>query len=204
VLLLGLTGGIGSGKSTVASMLAERGAAVVDADRIARVVVEPDGPAYRPLIERFGPEIVRPDGALDRPAIAARVFNDPDALADLNAITHPAITDRMRQEIAEHAANDRIVVVDAALLDELIPSAAELAGVIVVRVAADVAVDRLVHQRRLSEDDARARIAAQAGRDERRAAADIVVDNSSDRRHLEREVDRVWDWISSLPSTRAS
>jgi dephospho-CoA kinase len=197
VLLVGLTGGIGSGKTTVAAALAERGAVVVDADGIARAVVEPGGPAYQPVIDRFGPEIVRPDGTLDRPAIASVVFNDAQALADLNAITHPAIRDSIGQRIAEHAGTDRVVVLDVPLLAETTTASWGLAGVIVVDVPVEIAVERLVEQRGLTEQDARARINAQVTREARKKLADVVIDNSQDREWLDQQVQQAWDWIQS-------
>jgi dephospho-CoA kinase len=201
VLLVGLTGGIGAGKSTVAQLLAGRGAIVVDADRIAREVVEPGGPAYRPLIDRFGAGIVAADGTIDRQAIASRAFADPDALRDLNAITHPAIRDRMERCVTSHAGTGRVVVLDIPLLTAPTRDSFALAGVIVVDTPLEVAVDRLVHQRGLSEQDARARIAAQMSRDERRRLADVVIDNRGSRADLEAAVDRAWAWIISLRAT---
>jgi dephospho-CoA kinase len=195
VLIVGLTGGIGSGKSTVAALLAGRGAVVVDADGIARQVVEPGGPAYQPMIERFGQDILRPDGTIDRPKVANRVFSDAQSLADLNAITHPAIREAMGQQIIEHANSDRVVVLDVPLLAETTSASWGLAGVIVVDTPTEVAVDRLVTQRGLPKEDARARIKAQMTREERRNLADLVIDNSSDRDHLEQEVDKAWQWI---------
>jgi dephospho-CoA kinase len=198
MLLVGLTGGIGSGKSTVAALLEARGAVLVDADRIARDVVEPDGPAYQPLIDRFGPSIVRPDRTLDRAAIAARAFSDPEALADLNHITHPAIRDRMAALVAAQAGTDRVVVMDIPLLAPATRNSYGLAGVIVVDTPVEVAVERLVAQRGLSEDDARARMAAQLSREERRQLADVVIDNSGPRESLEAAVERAWSWIEGM------
>jgi dephospho-CoA kinase len=199
VLLVGLTGGIGSGKSTVAMMLAERGAVVVDADQIAREVVEPGGPAYQPMIDRFGAEIVRPDKTLDRAAIAAQAFAGADALADLNAITHPAIRTVMAERIAAQANTDNVVVVDIPLLAEGGPAAYGLSGVIVVDAPVEVAIQRLVEGRGLGESDARARVAAQASREDRRKLADVVIDNAGSPDDLARQVDDVWRWIETLP-----
>jgi dephospho-CoA kinase len=198
VLLVGLTGGIGSGKSTVALLLAQRGAVVVDADQIAREVVEPGGPAYQPMIERFGVQIVRPDKTLDRAAIAVEAFATPEALADLNAITHPAIRAVMAARIAEQAETDNVVVVDVPLLAEGGPAAYGLSGVIVVDAPVDVAVQRLVAGRGLSESDARARVAAQASREDRRKLADVVIDNAGSPGDLARQIDEVWAWIETL------
>lgn len=198
VLLVGLTGGIGSGKTTVAERLVERGAVVVDADGVARQVVEPGEAAYQPMVDRFGPGIVRPDGTLDRPAIAALVFHDPEALADLNDITHPVIREAISARVHEYLTTDRVVVLDVPLLAETTKPSWGLAGVIVVDAPIDVAVDRLVRQRGLTADDARARIKAQVTREERNKLADVVVDNSKDRDWLENEVQRAWEWIQEL------
>jgi dephospho-CoA kinase len=191
VLVLGLTGGIGSGKSTVSALLAERGAVVVDADRIAREVVEPGGPAHDALVERFG--------TTDRPTIASIVFEDAAARADLNAIVHPAVGAEIAARLAEHADSDAVVVLDIPLLVETGGRARyPVAAVVVVDAPVEAAVARLVEQRGMAEADARARIAAQATRDERLAAADFVVDNSRTLDALREEVDRCWSWMRSL------
>ncbi|HEX5268073.1 MAG TPA: dephospho-CoA kinase [Acidimicrobiales bacterium] len=192
--VVGLTGGIGSGKSTVASLLADKGAVVIDADRISREVMAPGGAAFGPVVERFGPGVVAPDGTLDRAGLAQIVFNDRDALKDLEGITHPAIGRVMAERMAEAAADpDRVVVMDIPLLAE--GTSRErygLAAVIVVDTPEDLALERLVAQREMDPADARARMANQAGRDERRALADHVIDNSGSLEHLQAEVDRVW------------
>ena len=144
VLAVGLTGGIGTGKSTVATMLAERGAALVDADLIAREVVEPGGAAYQPLVDRFGSEILDGEGRVDRPALAALVFGDPEALADLNTITHPAIGVEMIARKDGFADTDRIVVLEIPLLRAVHRDTLSLAAVVVVDAAPEVALDRLV------------------------------------------------------------
>jgi dephospho-CoA kinase len=192
VLAVGLTGGIGSGKSTVADLMVARGAVLIDADRIAREVVVPGGPAYAPLVERFGPAILAPDGTIDRAALAAVAFEDEDTVAALNAITHPAIGGVMAERLAAQEGTDRIVVLDIPLLRPTHRELLSLAAVVVVDCPVDVAVQRLVEQRGFTVDDARARVAAQISREERLEAADYVVDNSSDRAHLDTEVDRVW------------
>ena len=197
MLLVGLTGGIGSGKSTVAKALADRGAVVIDADRIAREIVEPGAPAYQPVLQRFGPGVVGPDGRLDRSALAARVFANPEELAALNRLTHPVIGRVMMERVGAHAGSDRIVVLEVPLLTSESAAAYGLAGVIVVDTSEDIAVRRLVERRGLSEADARARIAAQAGREERRRLASIVVDNGGDRVALEAEMDRLWAWLAA-------
>jgi len=192
VLAVGLTGGIGSGKSTVADLLVEHGAVLIDADRIAREVVAPDGPAFAPLVERFGPGILTPEGTLDRAALAALVFPDPEALAALNAITHPLIGAEMTARRSAAEGTDDIVVLDIPLLKAEHRDLLTLASVIVVDTPVDTALTRLVEQRGFTRADAEARMAAQPTREERRAGADFVIDNSSDLTHLRAEVDRVW------------
>src|SRR5688500_16268066 len=151
VLVVGLTGGIGSGKSTVSALLAEHGAVVVDADRIAREVVEPGGPAHDALVARFG--------TTDRPTIASIVFGDPSALGDLNAIVHPAVAAEMGRRLAEHADTDEVVVLDLPLLVETGGrDRYPVAAVVVVDAPVETAVARLVQQRGMAESDARARI----------------------------------------------
>lgn len=200
MLLVGLTGGIGSGKSTVAALLADRGAVVVDADQAARQVVAPGGPAYHGVVERFGPAVVRADGAIDRPALAALVFSDPAALADLDRLTHPAVEEVMAAEVLAEAGSDHVVVLDVPLLAEKGGVGVPLAGVMVVDAPVEVAIRRLVDQRGMTEDGARARVAAQATREERRRRADLVIDNSADLAHLAGEVERAWTWIQTLSS----
>jgi dephospho-CoA kinase len=202
VLAVGLTGGIGAGKSTVAELLVDHGAALVDADRIAREVVAPGGPAYRPLIDRFGPEIVDADGGIDRPKVAALVFGHPDALADLNAITHPAIGLEMIARRDRFADTDDIVVLDIPLLRAIHRETLDLAAVVVVDTPTELAFDRLVTHRGMSAEDARARIDSQPDRKTRLEGADLVVDNSGDVDHLRTEVDRVWLALEALQERR--
>jgi dephospho-CoA kinase len=193
---VGLTGGIGSGKSTVAQLLVARGAALVDADLVSRAIVEPGQPAYDAVVVRFGRRMVGPTGGLDRAALAAEVFSDPSALADLNRITHPAIEDGVEdQATALEASGARIVVIDLPLLDQSLIARHALREVIVVDTPEEVAVARLVEGRGFGEADARARIAAQISRDRRRQLADFVIDNSGDRDRLEEQVDLAWSWL---------
>ncbi len=196
MLLVGLTGGIGSGKSTVSEALERRGAVVVDADRIVKELQQPGTEVFAEMVERFGDGIVGPDGQLDRPAVAAIVFSDAAALADLGAIVHPRVRDEMTRRLEELAATDQVVVLDVPLLVE---SGWEgMSGVVVVDLDPDVAVSRLVEFRGFDESDARNRIANQASREDRLAKADVVVDNGGDLASLEAQVDRVWEWISGL------
>lgn len=196
VITIGLTGGIGSGKSTASALLAARGAEVVDADVIARQVVEPGAAAYGGVVDRFGERILLPDGTVDRPALAAIVFKDQGALADLNALTWPAVGAAIEGRLEALQERDVVVILDIPLLVE--SGRREMAGLIVVDVPVEVAVSRLVEQRGMDEGDVRRRIANQAPREERLARADFVIDNSGDRAHLEHEVERAWKWIETL------
>jgi dephospho-CoA kinase len=195
--LVGLTGGIGAGKSTVSGLLAAGGAVVIDADAVVRQVQQPGSPVLAEIAERFGAGVIAADGSLDRAAVAEAVFSDPEALNDLNAIVHPAVRRDMDRQVAECAGTDRVVVLDIPLLTE--HPRKGLQGIIVVDVPEELQVRRLVEQRGFSEHDARARIASQASRAERLATASIVVDNSGDREQLRREVGRVWAWLAALP-----
>lgn len=189
MLRIGLTGGIGSGKSTVSELLAARGAVVVDADRIAREVVEPGTPGLGAVVEAFGDRVLTPAGALDRPAVAAIVFADADARRRLDGIIHPLVRQRAA-ELARAAPEDAVVVHDVPLLVET-GQAASYDVVLVVEAALETRLARLV-ERGLPETDARARIAAQATDEERRAVADVVLDNSGTREELAAQVDRFW------------
>jgi dephospho-CoA kinase len=197
VLVVGLTGGIGSGKSTVSALLGEKGALIIDADVITREVQQPGHKVFDAMVERFGDGIVAADGSLDRPAVAAIVFADEAARKDLEAIVHPAVGAEMVERMQAVAGTDRIVVYDVPLLVE---SARKGYGaVVVVDVDPEIAVRRLVEQRHMDEADARARIANQASRADRLAAADRVIDNSGSLEELRRQVDDIWTWIESLP-----
>lgn len=197
--LIGLTGGIGSGKSTVSALLAARGAVIVDADAITRDLQRPGTPVFEAIVERFGPEVVSPDGSLDRPALAALVFGDPDALADLNRLVHPAVGVAIAEAIAASAGTDDVVVLDVPLLVESSKPRDDLAGVLVVDCPVDVAVERVVTSRGMAEADARARIARQATREQRLARADHVIDNAGPPEALSALVDEAWAWIGALP-----
>ena len=189
--MLGLTGGIGAGKSTAAELFAQLGAVVIDTDHVAREVVEPGGPAYQPVVDRFGPGIVGRDGTIDRSRLADLVFSDPAARADLNALVHPAVEAAVTTRLAEEKGSGRVVVLVVPLLveagwDRLVSSVA------VVDCPEDVAVRRLVDSRGMDESDARRRVAAQASREDRLASADYVLDNRGSIADLRRQVEALW------------
>jgi dephospho-CoA kinase len=188
--MVGLTGGIGSGKSVVAARLAELGAVIIDADRLAREVVAAGTEGLTAVIAEFGPGVIGADGELDRPAMAELIFADPTARTRLEKIIHPRVRARTA-ELAAAAAEDAIVVNDVPLLVE-----ADLARsyplVIVVLAPADERVRRLVRDRGMTEEQARARIASQATDEQRRAAADIIIDNAGSLEELRAKVDQVW------------
>ncbi|CAA9246005.1 MAG: Dephospho-CoA kinase [uncultured Acidimicrobiales bacterium] len=200
MIRIGLTGGIGSGKSTVSDLLAARGAVLIDADRIVREIQAPGGVAYQPIIDRFGPGVVAADGTLDRPALAAIVFADEAARKELMAITNPHVGRIMAERMAAEADTDNVVVLDIPLLAEGGKARYGVGGVVVVDCPIDTALRRLVDIRGMDEEDARRRMASQATREERVAVADFVVDNSGDLAHLTSEVERAWAWIQSLPA----
>lgn len=206
---IGLTGGIGSGKSTVADMLVERGAVLLDADRIVRDLQAPGGSVFAAMVERWGDQIVTGDGTLDRQLVAAIVFSDEDELKALNEIVHPAVAEEMKAQRKAVEGADAIVVLDIPLLVRADGSSekdryANLAGIIVVDVDSDLAVARLVAFRGFGEDDARARIANQATREQRRAVADVVIDNSGSIDELAPQVDEAWAWALALPRSASS
>jgi len=195
MILIGLTGGIGSGKSTVASLLRECGAVVIDGDRVARELQQPNSVSLAEIGEAF-PGVIDEAGGLDRPKLASIVFADPAKLAGLNRIMLPKIHAEIERRISEYRDTSNVVVLDLPLLAENPRS--DLDGVIVVDVPEDVAVQRLVGSRGMSEDDARARIARQASREDRRKIADRVIDNSGGTGELQAAVRDVWEWATRL------
>ena len=191
MVVVGLTGGIGSGKSTVAALLGARGAVVVDADAIARDVVAPGMPGYRAVVDRFGPAVVAADGSLDRQAVADRAFDDPAALADLNDIVHPAVRAAIDDRLGALRSGDDVVVLEIPLLVESGRSYGA-AALIVVDCPEEIALQRLVEIRGMGQPDALRRMAAQISRADRVAAADLVIDNSGSLEELEAEVVALW------------
>jgi len=192
---VGLTGGIGSGKSTVSALLAERGAYIIDYDLLAREAVAEGTPALAAIVERFGSGVLLPDGTLDRPALGAIVFGDESARRELEAITHPAIGELAWARDGA-APENAVIVHDHPLLIEVgLDKLVDL--VVVVDVPEDAQVDRLVELRSMSEADVRARIAAQSDRSSRLAAADVVIDNSGSLEDLLASVNDLWERLEA-------
>ena len=204
--LIGLTGGIGSGKSSVSSRLEERGAALVDADAIVRELQAPGQPVFDAMVDRWGEQIVADDGALDRAAVAGIVFSDKDELKAIESIVHPVLRREMDKRIGELVTTDQVVILDIPLLAESRAKDGALdargtSAIIVVDCPVDTAVARLVEHRGFDEADARARVAAQATREDRLSLADFVVDNSGAVDALDAEIDRCWTWLASIDVT---
>ena len=201
MILVGLTGGIGSGKSSVSARLSQLGAVIVDADAIVRDLQQPGAPLLDALAERFGAAIIREDGSLDRAAVATLVFADPNALKDLNQLVHPAVGREMNRRIDEQIFTKHVVVLDIPLLAENPRDG--LAATIVVDCDIDIAVDRLVEHRGFSREDAHARIARQASREARLALATFVINNDGSVEELRSQVDALWTVLQALPATTA-
>lgn len=205
----GLTGGIGAGKSTVAAGLVQRGAVLIDADAIVKELQEPGGVVFEAMVEHFGPGIVAPSGDLDRQAVADIVFADAQELDALNKIVHPAVGEEMKARQDALRETDAVVVLDIPLLVRADGEKGRrkeyehLIGIVVVDCDPDVAVSRLVEHRGFSDEDARARIANQASRDDRLAVADHIIDNSGELAALEPQLDACWAWMEALALARA-
>ena len=196
MILIGLTGGIGCGKSEVSRLLEKRGAVIVDADLIVRELQQPGGEIFLRMVEMFGEKVVATDGSLNRAAVAIEVFKDADLLKKLNSLIHPVVRRVMNERVESHRATDKIVILDIPLLVE--NPREGLDGVLVVDLDPQTAIERIVSQRNMSIDDAIARVSAQSTREQRLAIADHVVDNSGDRDALAIQVDVAWSWITSL------
>ena len=205
MIVIGLTGGIGSGKSTVSEALVARGAVLIDADAVVKELQQPGQEVYAAMVEHFGAGIVGDDGQLVRPKIAEIVFSDKAALKALNAMVHPPVNREIRRRIREQADTDNLVVLDIPLLVEGIlaggPPRYVVSGILVVDTPPEVAVDRLVEHRGFDRDDAEKRIGAQVAREQRLGLADFVVDNSGAPESLPKQIDRAVAWAESLPST---
>ena len=196
MILIGLTGGIGSGKSEVARLLTARGAELIDADQIVRELQQPGAEVYTKMVAIFGNEVVAQDKTLDRAAIATKVFSDATLLKTLNELVHPIVRRVMNERVESFRGTSKVVVLDIPLLVE--NPREGLDGVLVVDLDVELAIERLVEQRNMKIDDARARVAKQATREQRLAIADHVIDNSGDRDQLVKKVDVAWWWIISL------
>ena len=196
VVVIGLTGGIGSGKSTVSALLAERGALVIDADAITRELQQPGTPVFAAMRERFGETIIAADGSLDREAVADIVFADAAALKDLGAIVHPAVGMEIAARLEAAQGSHGVVILDVPLLVE--SGRDDMAALVVVDVDPEVAIERLVNQREMRENDVRARMANQADRAARLARADHVLDNSGSIEDLRAQVDELWVRLLAL------
>jgi len=196
MILIGLTGGIGCGKSEVSRLLEKRGAVVVDADLIVRELQQPGGEIFLRMVEMFGEKVLATDGSLDRGAVAKEVFKDAELLKKLNSLIHPVVRRVMNERVESYRATEKIVILDIPLLVE--NPREGLDGVLVVDLDPQFAIDRIVSQRNMTLDDAKSRVAAQSTREQRLAIADHVVDNSGDRDALAIQVDAAWSWIKSL------
>jgi dephospho-CoA kinase len=206
MLLVVLTGGIGTGKSSVSSRLAERGAVIVDADEVVKHLQQPGQAVYQAMVERWGPDVVGPDGELNRQAIAELVFGESEQhkaeLKALNEMVHPAVRAEMTRQADEQADTDRVVVLDLPLIVEGDAEKRGAKATIVVDCPPELAVDRLVAHRGFDAEDARARMAAQMSREDRLALADFVIDNGGDVAQLEAEVERCWTWLADLAASQ--
>jgi dephospho-CoA kinase len=191
VLLVGLTGGIGSGKSTAARLLDRRGAVVIDADQLAREAVEKGTEGFERVVDTFGPEVVRPDGGLDRAALGAQVFRDPARKAELEAIVHPEVARRFAQRLEPYRGSDRVVVYVTPLLAEL-GLAPAFDVVVVVTASPHLRIARVASERDLSPEEVRRRMAVQASDEQRAEIADVLLDNDGSLAELEAQVDRLW------------
>ena len=204
MLLVGLTGNIASGKSTVAALLAARGATVIDADELARRAVEPGSSVLRAIVDRWGPDVLGPDGALDRAMLRGIVFNDPDQLDALNRLVHPEVERLRAAAVAEaRERGDRIVVCDIPLLFEK-KMVDQLDAVVLVDAPRPLRLERVVTERGLGATEAMAMIAAQMPSELKQARADLVIHNAGTRQELGRRVDAVWTSLRALAEARES
>lgn len=196
MILIGLTGGIGCGKSEVSRLLEKRGAVIVDADLIVRELQQPGAEIFRRMVEMFGDKVLAADGSLDRAAVANEVFKDTEILGKLNLLIHPVVRRVMNERVEKHRDTDKVVVLDIPLLVE--NPREGLDGILVVDLDPQIAIERIVDQRKMSIDDAKARVSRQSSREQRLAIANHVIDNSGDRDALAKKVEAAWSWISSL------
>ena len=196
MILIGLTGGIGCGKSEVSRLLENHGAVIVDADLIVRELQQPGAEIFLRMVEMFGDEVVAADGSLDRAAVANEVFKDAETLNKLNLLIHPVVRRVMNERVESYRNTDEVVVLDIPLLVE--NPREGLDGILVVDLDPQIAIERIVDQRKMSIDDAKARVSRQSSREQRLAIANHVIDNSGDRDALAKQVEIAWSWITSL------
>jgi dephospho-CoA kinase len=197
--LIGLTGAIGSGKSSVSALFARKGAIIIDGDGIAKQLQQKGSATLQKMVDEFG-DILLDSGELDRAKVANLVFGDAELLKRLNAIMHPAIGLEILRQIEANMTTDNVVVLDMPLLVENPRDG--MSGLVVVDVDPEVAISRLVQFRNMNEEDARRRMASQASREERLKVADRVIDNSGSPDALDSQVDEVWDWFATLPNAQ--
>jgi len=196
MILIGLTGGIGCGKSEVSGLLADRGAIIIDADLIVRELQRPGEEIFNKIVEIFGPSVIAEDGSLNRGAVANEVFKSKENLKKLNELIHPVVRRVMNERVKSYSDTSKIVVLDIPLLVE--NPREGLDGIVVVDLDPEIAVARIVDQRKMNIDDARARVANQSSREQRKAIANFIIDNSGDRKALNLQVDAAWSWIIAL------
>lgn len=196
MILIGLTGGIGCGKSEVSRLLENRGAVIVDADLIVRELQQPGAEIFLSMVEMFGDKVVAADGSLNRAAVANEVFKDAETLGKLNLLIHPVVRRVMNERVESYRSTDEVVVLDIPLLVE--NPREGLDGILVVDLDPQIAIERIVDQRKMSIDDAKARVSRQSSREQRLAIANHVIDNSGDRDALAKQVELAWSWIISL------
>ena len=196
MILIGLTGGIGCGKSEVSRLLEKRGAVIVDADLIVRELQQPGAEIFRRMVEMFGDKVLAADGSLDRAAVANEVFKDTEILGKLNLLIHPVVRRVINERVENYRDTDKVVVLDIPLLVE--NPREGLDGILDVDLDPQIAIERIVDQRKMSIDDAKARVSRQSSREQRLAIANHVIDNSGDRDALAKKVETAWSWISSL------
>ena len=205
MIVIGLTGGIGSGKSTVSDRFVDLGAVLIDADRIVRELQEPGASVHADMVTHFGASILNEDATLNRQAVADLVFSNKEALRELNNIVHPPVNREIRRRIREHADTDHLLVLDIPLLIEGIlaggPPRYIVSGILVVDTRPEIAVQRLVEYRGFSEEDAQSRIAAQVPPAKRLELADFVIDNSVTFEELTPQIESAFAWAQTLPAT---
>ena len=198
--LIGLTGAIGSGKSSVSQRLAQKGALIIDGDAIAKQLQQKGSPLLEKMVHAFG-DVLLPSGELDRQKVAQIVFNDAEKLKQLNGIMHPAINDEIMRQVHEQIDTQQIVVLDMPLLVE--NPRTGFSALVIVDIDPETAISRLVSHRKMNKDDARKRMNSQATREQRLSVADRVIDNNGELSELQAQIDDLWDWFATLPEAKA-